>query len=151
MSHYSNISGTYNFAQAQRRRNKSKSPLVLLVDDDLATCATLREFLECSGYRVIDTDNGQDAVERARYTHPDVVVVDLDVPLLYELIAARQIIKHAQITKVPIVIVTREDKADPYTLIDVGVRTNEYVTRLSDPAQLTHLLEFLVPLEPEAA
>jgi DNA-binding response OmpR family regulator len=133
-----------------RQRRNADSPLVLLVDDNEETCVEMRHALEVSGYRVIDTDNGQDAAKRARHSRPDLVVVDLDVPLLYELVAARQIIKQAQIV-VPIVIVTREEVADPYPMMEVGVRRNEYVTRLSDHSQLEHLLDFLLPVGPDAA
>jgi DNA-binding response OmpR family regulator len=123
---------------------------VLLVGDNEETCVEVRKALELKGYRVVDTDNGQDAAKRARYLDPDVVVVDLDVPLLYELVAARQIIKQAQIS-VPIVIVTRSEVDDPYPMMEVGVRRNEYVTRLSDQTQLEHLLDFLLPIGPDAA
>lgn len=153
MSLNPNVPGTSDefYSRALRRRSNADSPLVLLVEDNEATCVEMRHALELSGYRVIDTDNGQDAAKRARYTHPDLVVVDLDVPLLYELVAARQIIKQAQIGSVPIVIVTREEEADPYPMMEVGVRQNEYVTRLSDHAQLEHLLDLLLPVGPDAA
>jgi CheY-like chemotaxis protein len=78
-----------------RRRSDPDKPLVLLVNDQEDTLFEMKQVLERGGYRVIDTDNGQDAVKRAQYTHPDLVLVDLDVPLLYELVAARQITKHA--------------------------------------------------------
>ena len=133
-----------------RQPRNADGPLVLLVDDNEETCVEIKHSLEVSGYRVIDTDNGQDAAKRARFTRPDVVVVDLDVPLLYELVAARQIIKQAQIA-VPIVIVTRDEEADPYPMMEVGVRRNEYVTRLSDHSQLKHLLDFLLPVGPATA
>lgn len=132
------------------RRRTDESPLVLLVEDNEATCVMMKHALELSGYRVIDSDNGQDAAKRASYTPPDLVVVDLDIPLLYELVAARQIIKQAKIV-VPIVIVTREEEADPYPMMEVGVRQNEYVTRFSDPMQLERLLNFLLPVGPDAA
>jgi DNA-binding response OmpR family regulator len=102
-------------------------------------------------YRVIDTDNGQDAAKRARFISPDLVLVDLDVPLLYELVAARQIVKSAQLGILPVVILTREDTIDPAAMMEVGVRRNEYVTRLSDYEQLEHLLEYLVHHGPRAA
>ena len=111
----------------------------------------MKQVLERNGYRVIDTDNGLDAASRAQYIHPDLVLVDLDVPLLYELVAARQIVKQAQLGVVPVVIITHEEVMDPYPLMEVGVRRNEYVTRLSDYEQLEHLLDYLLPVEPQAA
>lgn len=137
--------------QTSRRRSDPANPLVLLVKDQEDTLFEMKQVLELSGYRVIDTDNGQDAAKRARYAHPDLVLVDLDVPLLYEVVAARQIMKQALLGAVPVVIVIHEEELDPYSMMEVCVRRNEYVTRLSDYEQLEHLLEYLLPVGPKAA
>lgn len=130
---------------------RAHNPVVLMVEDQEEARAEIKEVLEINGYCVIDTDNGQDAAKRAQFISPDLVLVDLDVPLLYELVAARQIIKTAQLGVLPVVIVTRDDKVDPAAMMEVGIRRNEYVTRLSDYRQLEHLLDFLLPTGPRAA
>lgn len=130
---------------------RSSSPVVLMVEDHLDVGAEMKHVLELNGYHVIETDNGQDAAKRARYNSPDLLLVDLDVPLLYELVAARQIIKHAELGRMPVVIVTHEDVVDTIPMMEVGVRRNEYVTRLSDYEQLEHLLDYLLPVAQEAA
>jgi DNA-binding response OmpR family regulator len=121
------------------------------VKDQEDTLFEMKQALELNGYRVIDTDNGQDAAKHAQYAHPDLVLVDLDVPLLYELVAARQIMKQALLGTVPVVIVTHDEELDPNSMMEVGVRRNEYVTRLSDYEQLEHLLDYLLPVGPRAA
>ena len=133
------------------QRRNPHHPLVLLVKDQEDTLLEMKQVLELNGYRVIDTDNGQDAAKRAQYIHPDLVLVDLDVPLLYELVAARQIIKQALLGAVPVVIVTHEEELDSYSMMEVCVRRNEYVTRLSDYEQLEHLLDYLLPVGPHTA
>jgi PleD family two-component response regulator len=122
--------------------------VVLTVLDHLGARPELRQVLQLNGYRVIDTDNGQDAAKSAFHTHPDLLVVDMDVPLLYELVAARQIIKHARVGPMPVVIVTHEDMVDPMPMMEVGASRNEYVTRLSDYQQLQPLLDYLLPVMP---
>jgi CheY-like chemotaxis protein len=141
----------YDFGARFFRTSQSDNPVVLMVEDQEDERAEMREVLELNGYRVIDTDNGQDAAKRARFISPDLVLVDLDVPLLYELVAARQIVKSAQLGILPVVIVTREDTVDPAAMMEVGVRRNEYVTRLSDYQQLEHLLDYLLPVGPRTA
>jgi DNA-binding response OmpR family regulator len=123
--------------------------VVLMVEDYRDARAELKLALKLKGYRVIDTDNGRDAALQARETHPDLLVVDMDVPLLYGLVAARQIIKHAQVGPIPVVIITHDDVVDPAPMIEVGATRNEYVTRLSDYESLQHLLDYLLPALPQ--
>jgi DNA-binding response OmpR family regulator len=125
--------------------------VVLMVEDYQDARPELKQVLKLKGYRVIDTDNGQDAARRARQTHPDLLVVDMDVPLLYGLVAARQIVKHAQVGPMPVVIVTHEDLVDPAPMMEVGASRDEYVTRLSDYQELQHLLDYLLPGLPRTA
>lgn len=125
--------------------------VVVTVLDQLDARPELRQVLQLNGCRVIDTDNGMDAARNARQTRPDLLVVDMDVPLLYGLVAARQIIKHARVGPLPVVIVTHEDVVDPAPLMEVGASRNEYVTRLSDYQELQHLLDYLLPVLPPTA
>lgn len=140
----------YPFRQTLRRQATTRNSLVLLVKDHEETLCDMKQVLELNGYRVMDTDNGQAAVKQARYAHPDLLIVDLDVPLLYELVAARQIIKNARLglvpALIPVVIVSHERDFDPAPMMEVNLRRNEYVTRLSDYDQLAYLLEYLLPI-----
>jgi DNA-binding response OmpR family regulator len=120
--------------------------VVLMVDDHQDPPSELKHVLELSGYNVIDTDNGQDAASWARQRQPDLLLVDLDVPLLYGLVAARQILKHSQLEMLPVVIVSHDEVLDPAPIMEVGARGNEYVTRISDYEQLEHLLDYLLPV-----
>ena len=124
------------------------NPIVLVVEDHADACSELDEVLAQNGYGVIGTDNGQDAARHARQTRPDLLLIDLDVPLLFELVAARQILKQAQLWQLPVVIVTHEEAIDPWSIMEVGARRNEYVTRLADYDQLQDLLDYLLPVGP---
>lgn len=125
-------------------------PLVLMLEDHQDARPDLKQALRLKGYQVIDADNGLDAARQARETNPDLLVVDLDVPLLYELVAARQIVKNALVDPLPIVIVTHERAVDPAPFIEIGANRNEYVTRLSDYAELQPLLDYLLPVLPRS-
>ena len=141
----------YSFGRGSLRQTNTENPVVLIVEDHGNARSELTEALELSGYRVIETDNGLDAVKRALYVHPDLLLVDLNVPLLYEMMAARQIVKNARLGSVPVVIATHEDSLDPAAIMELGVRRNEYVTRLSDYQQLGCLLDYLLTVRPQAA
>jgi len=117
-----------------------------MVEDHHDAQLELKQVLTKKGYMVIDTDNGQDAMERAREARPDLLVVDMDIPLLFELVAARQIIKNARTGPIPALIVTHEEVVDLTPMREIGAVRNEYVTRLSDFAELQPLLDYLLPV-----
>ena len=141
----------YTFGRRRFRVADPDLPVVLLVEDHDARRVEMKRVLELNGYRVIDTDNGQDAAKQAKNVRPDLLLVDLDTPLLYGMVAARRIVRDVQLGMTPVVIVTRESDLDPSAMMEVGVRRNEYVTRLSDYQQLEDLLDYLLPVGPQAA
>ena len=53
------------------------SATILVVDDDRLVLATLTNGLAQAGYRVIDTDNGDDAILLAREHRPDLALLDI--------------------------------------------------------------------------
>jgi len=57
--------------------------IVLVVEDHQDPLSDLNKILVQNGYGVIGTDNGQDAARQARQVHPDLLLIDLDVPLLF--------------------------------------------------------------------
>jgi DNA-binding response OmpR family regulator len=131
-----------------RPANYRARHIVLVVEDHQDPRSELKEVLALNGYGVIGTDNGQDAARHARRVVPDLLLIDLDVPLLFEVVAARQILKQAQLWQLPVVIVTHEEMIDTWSIMEVGARRNEYVTRMSDYEQLQDLLDYLLPVLP---
>lgn len=57
-------------------------PLVLVVDDYEDARELLSEFLECAGYRTLKAADGLEAVTVARERRPDVVLMDLAMPVM---------------------------------------------------------------------
>lgn len=125
-------------------------PTILLVDDDEEDCAEIKQVLRLNGYKVIDAGNGRDAVVGARHARPDLLLMNLSAPLLYELTAARQIVKRAQLGPVPVVLLSKAGDADECPS-EAALKRHEYVTRGADYEQLERLLDYLLPTGPWAA
>jgi DNA-binding response OmpR family regulator len=53
---------------------------ILVVEDDPTTTEMLRILLEDSGYRILTAETGEDALDLARETTPDLVTLDLGLP-----------------------------------------------------------------------
>ena len=64
---------------------------VLLAEDDSAIQDMMQHALSEAGFRVITTDNGADAVTLALAEHPDVILIDIEMPGLDGHEAVRQI------------------------------------------------------------
>ena len=84
--------------------------IVLVVDDGVDTRAVLKRMLELRGCCVVEAANGQEAVELAKRTCPDLILLDLNMPQLDGLAAAQQIREcKAACRDAPIVAMTAFD------------------------------------------
>jgi DNA-binding NarL/FixJ family response regulator len=67
---------------------------VLIVDDSPAVRRTLRHLLQVdNAWEIVDADNGKTAIARALEFRPDVIILDLAMPVMDGLSAAREISK----------------------------------------------------------
>ncbi len=55
-------------------------PLVLLADDNENTISIISEYLYAHGFKVVTARNGREACDRARESHPDLVLMDIQMP-----------------------------------------------------------------------
>ena len=115
---------------------------VLVVEDFEDNRFMMRRLLEMSGYRVIEAVNGQQAVEWAIAERPDLILMDLSLPVLDGLAATRRIREEDGLGRVPIVAVSAHDSAD-FHAEALAAGCNEYVTKPIDFDQLVQLLDRL--------
>jgi CheY-like chemotaxis protein len=118
-------------------------PTVLVVEDFEDNRFMMRRLLEMSGYRVVEAVNGKQAVEKAESERPDIILMDLSLPMLDGLAATRQIRTQDGLGKVPIVAVSAHDSAD-FHAEALAAGCNEYVTKPIDFDQLVQLLSRLI-------
>ena len=79
---------------------KTDAKTILVVDDDRELNDGLREVLVREGYRVIQANNGIQAKEIVYRDRPDLVILDINLPVLNGLAAIRQILLHVPQTKI---------------------------------------------------
>jgi two-component system, cell cycle response regulator DivK len=126
------------------RSNGSAGKIVMVVEDFEDNRFMMRRLLEMSGYDVLEAINGMEAVEMARRERPNLILMDLSLPLLDGLAATRQIRQHAELRDVPIVAVSAHDTAD-FHADALAAGCNDYVTKPIDFDQLEALLGRLLP------
>jgi CheY-like chemotaxis protein len=79
---------------------------VLIVDDFEDNRAMYLQFLTFSGYRVAEASNGVEAIERARTLKPDVIVMDLSLPVLDGWEATRRLKNDPGTRSIPVIALT---------------------------------------------
>ena len=83
-----------------------KDRTIMVVEDYEDTRVLLKQWLEGLGYSVLEASNGQEAVDIADRERPDLILMDLDLPILDGIAATQKIRQKPQLERVPIVAVT---------------------------------------------
>lgn len=123
-----------------------KPTKILLVEDTEDNRFMMRRLLEMSSYDVVEAVNGKEAVELAIEAQPDIILMDLSLPLIDGLGATRKIREVPSLAQVPIVAVSAHDTADFHNDA-LAAGCDAYITKPIDFAQLEELVERLVNVE----
>jgi CheY-like chemotaxis protein len=79
---------------------------ILIADDDPSSRELLRSILESSGYEVVEAEDGVQVMERAPDFAPDLVILDIQMPNMDGLAAAKALRNIPSFEKTPIVALT---------------------------------------------
>lgn len=98
------------------RDGEAAASRILVVDDNDDCREALASFLEASGYAVSQAADGEEAVERARETAPDLILLDIMMPGVDGLEAARRIRSASDVDGVRIVAISAMEGAEQASL-----------------------------------
>jgi len=87
-------------------KKKAPKPIVLLVDDYPDAREMYAEYLEFSGFEIVQAGNGVEAIERALDSHPDVILMDLSLPVMDGWEATRRLKADDRTKDIPVLAVT---------------------------------------------
>jgi two-component system OmpR family response regulator len=105
---------------------------ILVVDDEKRIVEIVRAYLDKEGYRVIEAYDGRSALEIARKESPDLVILDLMLPVMSGWEVCRAL---RATSSVPIIMLTaRDDVTDKIIGLELGA--DDYVTKPFDPKEL---------------
>lgn len=105
---------------------------ILVVDDDGQIRQILRLYLENAGFAVLDAENGVAALLLFQQSRPDLVILDVMMPILDGLETARQI-RHLAAT--PIIFLTARVEDDD-KLVGFETGADDYVTKPFSPGEV---------------
>jgi two-component system, cell cycle response regulator DivK len=84
----------------------SQQPLVLVVDDFQDNREMYAEYLAFSGFRVIQAANGKEALDQAFANQPDIIIMDLSLPVMDGWEATRRLKADRRTKSIPVVALT---------------------------------------------
>ena len=105
---------------------------VLVVDDERNVTQLVRLYLTTDGFHVETASNGEEAIEKARRTRPDIVILDLMMPDMDGWEVCRQL---RVIGDIPIIMLTaRGEDVDKIVGLELGA--DDYLTKPFNPREL---------------
>jgi two-component system cell cycle response regulator DivK len=124
--------------------DKESTRTIMVVEDYDDTRLLLKRGLEGLGYSVLEASNGQEAVDIAGRVRPDLILMDLDLPILDGIAATQQIRQQANLEGVPIVAVTAYPMS--YTRVKAFAKgCDEYMSKPIDMNELAQVVDRYFP------
>lgn len=118
-------------------------PCVLVVDDDVNIRKMMIAALRRDGYAFLEAPNGREALELMRQEHPDVVVLDLMMPI----VSGWQVLQERQadpvLARIPVIVVSANRDPELASAIDKGVCA--FLPKPFDIGALAALVKSCVP------
>ena len=121
-----------------------KNRTIMVVEDYDDTRVLLRKGLEGLGYTVLEACNGQEAVDIAGRERPDLILMDLDLPILDGIAATQSIRQTPGLERVPIIAITAYPMS--YSHVKAFAKgCHEYMRKPIDMAELAQVVQRCLP------
>lgn len=135
------IKNIFRKGQPDSQANPSESSAgegastILIVDDSPTEIHIFKKILEKQGYKTEVARDGQEGLEIARQVKPDLILMDVVMPVLNGFQATRKLRNDEATANIPVIMVTTKDQQ---TDINWGMRqgANEYLVKPVLPAEL---------------
>ena len=114
----------------------------MLIDDDAQTRKAFGMALRQRGYQVIEADSGYTGLEAAKKYLPDLILTDINMPVMDGLKLVSLVRQNAQLKNIPIIIITTEG-AEEDRERGLALGANAYISK---PIQSSHLIKTISEL-----
>jgi two-component system, cell cycle response regulator DivK len=110
---------------------------VMIVEDNELNMKLFNDLLESRGYAVIQTRNGMEALDLARAHHPDLILMDIQLPEVSGLVVTKWLKDDDELAHIPVIAVTAfAMKGDEERILQGGCEGY-----ISKPISVSHFLE----------
>ncbi|MFA6583423.1 MAG: ATPase, T2SS/T4P/T4SS family [Elusimicrobiaceae bacterium] len=121
----------------------SKTPKLLIADDEDDIRLVLAKRLQTAGYEVIEAKDGKEALEKAFKYSPDLILMDISMPNMNGFDATKALRAQLATASIPIILLTaRGDKESELQGLDIGA--DDYITKPYDKDKLLARIKILL-------
>jgi CheY-like chemotaxis protein len=97
-------------------------------------------YLKAKGYRIIIAKNGEEAINLTKLHHPDLILMDIQMPVIDGLEAMRQIRQDSNCQSIPIIVITAlAMEGDRQLCLNAGA--NDYLSKPLKMRELVTIIE----------
>jgi len=130
---------TFEVTKPEVRADRAIRKKVLIVEDNDLNMKLFNDLLVAHGYGTLQTKDGVEALALARQHHPDLILMDIGLPVMDGCKATRLIREDEALRNVPIVAVSANATAE-YRVKALAAGCDEYVTK---PVDVDHLMTLI--------
>jgi len=113
---------------------------VLIVDDEKADVEHTAEFLRQKGHTVMFAGNGEEGIRMAESELPDLILMDVVMPVVNGFQATRQLSKSEVASRIPVIVIScKDEETDKLWAMQQGAKA--YLTKKVDKDTLFNAIE----------
>ena len=118
--------------------------LILIAEDEPRNMKLIRDLLQFYGYATIEAVNGSQAIEFAKLQKPQLILMDIQMPVLNGIEATQLLKQDEQLKNIPVVALTAfAMKGDREKIIAAGA--DEYLSKPIDLQKLVQIVARYIP------
>ena len=115
----------------------AKTKTVLIVEDNELNMKLFHDLLDAHGYNILQTKDGMEALDIAREHHPDLILMDIQLPEVSGLVVTKWLKEDDELQSIPVIAVTAfAMKGDEERILQGGCEGY-----ISKPISVPHFLE----------
>lgn len=121
-------------------------PVAIVAESDEETRGLIRSLLELLGFAVVETQTGQEAYESALCYQPDLILIELKLPIVSGFAAIRRIKKESDLSNIPIIAISPKNSKSNQNLA-LAAGCSAHVQKPIEFDRLESVVEDLIPCE----
>ncbi|PZO38323.1 MAG: hypothetical protein DCF19_16730 [Pseudanabaena frigida] len=134
------LSVTRELGSSPTNKAVAQSPLILIVEDNEANISTFSSYLKAKGYNLLIAKDGQEAIDLTKKHHPDLILMDIQMPVMDGLEATKQIRLDPNLANIPIIALTAlAMEGDREKCLAAGA--NDYLSKPVKLKQLANIIQ----------